>query len=94
MKMQSAAYTNPFLHIWIQNLLPNSYALFSKSADMELHAGTGIPPIPRKDHVKRVIPSWNNEKPPREINFLARRGPLSLVSTTEELLDRKVAAPV
>jgi hypothetical protein len=26
--------------------------------------------------------------------FCSERGPLSLVSTTEELLDRKVAAPV
>jgi hypothetical protein len=29
-----------------------------------------------------------------QANYSLERGPLSLVSTTEELLDRKVAAPV
>jgi hypothetical protein len=32
--------------------------------------------------------------PPKKIVVGLERGPLSLVSTTEELLDRKVAAPV
>jgi hypothetical protein len=36
------------------------------------------------------IPGTNNKK--RVVGL--ERGPLSLVSTTEELLDRKVAAPV
>jgi hypothetical protein len=39
--------------------------------------------------------SRNDYKNIKIIMFLgSKRGPLSLVSTTEELLDRKVAAPV
>jgi hypothetical protein len=48
-----------------------------------------------------IIPSFRNYRGPGSISATTRkkvvfleRGPLSLVSTIEELLDRKVAAPV
>jgi hypothetical protein len=37
---------------------------------------------------------WNKKKKKGKQVVGLERGPLSLVSTTEELLDRKVAAPV
>jgi hypothetical protein len=44
-----------------------------------------------RQEVGTVILSWFYQK--KKVVGL-ERGPLSLVSTTEELLDRKVAAPV
>jgi hypothetical protein len=41
-----------------------------------------------------VIPRKHNRDSVNTIIMGLERGPLSLVSTTEELLDRKVAAPV
>jgi hypothetical protein len=38
--------------------------------------------------------SWHYKKKLKKKVVGVERGPLSLVSTTEELLDRKVAAPV
>jgi hypothetical protein len=37
---------------------------------------------------------FSGKKKKKENNMGPERGPLSLMSTTEELLDRKVAAPV
>jgi hypothetical protein len=39
-------------------------------------------------------PGFDNPALPKKIVVFLERGPLSLASTTEELLDRKVAAPV
>jgi hypothetical protein len=41
-----------------------------------------------------ALPDFLGEKKEKETVMGLERGPLSLVSTTEELLDRKVAAPV
>jgi hypothetical protein len=43
-------------------------------------------------HVTTVVTSNSTTKKKKVVGL--ERGPLSLVSTTEELLDRKVAAPV
>jgi hypothetical protein len=57
-----------------------------------------------KEKTGRKVKEKEKEKPERKckraewqkkrVEKIIKRGPLSLVSTTEELLDRKVAAPV
>jgi hypothetical protein len=69
----------PFFLQYLTNATA-SVVLWSEFLATDLEARVRFPALPEKKK-KRIVVGLE-------------RGPLSLVSTTEELLDRKVAAPV
>jgi hypothetical protein len=63
-----------------------------KSFDLDCLCGLVVRVLGYRSGGPSSIPGTTRNKKKRVVGL--ERGPLSLVSTTEELLDRKVAAPV